>query len=147
MASINIDPKVVEFIKSHPNKFGGKSLSVVIAEAILFMYLKKDDCFACPHHASQVSGYYLGMQKKALQSSRSGQPRHAEQAKPVCANCSKQVLRLAKDVAVCSQLSSMAKVVNDALVEYITRPSACLACPFYTSMSDEVAAKSKESSR
>jgi hypothetical protein len=147
MASINVDPKIVEFIKSHPDRFDGKSLSSVIAEAILFLFLKKDDCFACPYHTAQVVGYYLGMQRKSLQLSKSLGPKVLLSSKPLCANCDKNALRVAKEISDCSAFSSLSKVVNDALVEHMTRPNECRTCPAYSLMRDAVAEKDKELSK
>jgi len=144
MASINVDSKIVDFVKSHPGRFGGKNLSSVIAEAILYLHSKKDDCFACPYHTSQVVGYYLGMQRKSLQLARAAGPEKRELPEPVCANCDKRMLQLAKGISVSAQFSSMAKVVNDALVEHVTRPKECQLCPCYASMREVVAARLKE---
>jgi len=141
MASINVDQKIVEFVKAHADRFGGKSLSTVIAEAILYLYFKQNECFCCTHHQSQVVGYYLGMQRKSLELSKGASDK--SMLKPKCSNCDKRILSLAKDVADCSPFSSMAKIVNDALVEHITRPKECQSCPFYAPMRDKVEARLK----
>lgn len=136
MANVNVHSKVASFVRKNGERFGNKSLSVVISEAIAFFSVKKDECFACPYHKDQVAGYVLGIQKKALSSIRNSDGSSRDCL--LCASCSRKALDLAKSISKSSMHGTMAKVVNDALFEHITRPSQCAGCKVYKAMCAEV---------
>lgn len=130
MRTIRLDGKIVDFVRRVKDikRFGGDgTINKVVAEALRLFIAKHDRCFACPFHKSQIADIELGRQKMAKDCKEPKKPKWAWVV------CDVALLAEAQRVATAGNTTAR-NVVEQALLEHITRPPECGECPFYKEM-------------
>jgi len=129
MATLRVDKTIVDFIKKVRDgtaRFKGKALSEIVAESVLLLVRKHDKCFSCPHHLDQLAGLEAGRQKMA-------KDRSSPKPGAGWVSCLDDVVHAANEYAVPYRRASR-DVVEQAILEHLTRPKRCASCPHYEEM-------------
>lgn len=134
MPAIKIDQKIATFASKlkRDKRFGEGSTKDLVGRAVLFFLDKHERCPACEFHRDQVAGLELGRQQVAK---KDGIPPGGKWVV-----MDHGVLRRAHDFAKkCGR--PVRYVVEQAILEHVTRPPNCQECGFYSEMSATVEAK------
>jgi hypothetical protein len=131
MATIRLDKDIIKFIhKVKDNKkFGNGTVKSIISKSIAFFEKKHQQCIACQYHRDQVAGIELGRQRLA----HSRKVRHEGE----WAAIDKSDLDKVRQFAI-GYGRSVRHVVEQAIVEHLTRPPNCTACPFFSEMCESI---------
>jgi hypothetical protein len=128
MASVRIDKAVAVFMKKkaetskRPN---GKYLSVMLAESLKEFMNKDDECFSCPHHREQLARLELGRQRLARERLAAGRSdKRGDAWISLRDDIHEQVVAYAA-----TYRRSVKVVAEQAIMEYVTRPTKCESCP------------------
>lgn len=141
MPSIRLDKNVALSTRElcASKRLGNGTSSGLIWEALKFFNGKHSECFVCPYHVKHVAGMELGRQKKALDD----MSKNAVQAPQVeWISIGMTALALAKRLAR-AQGKTAKVVVEQAVLEHLTRPPTCDKCPFYQQMCDSVKVRNR----
>jgi hypothetical protein len=145
MRTVRLDKTIVSFVKKlkGSKRFGGYgTISQMVSEALKMFLGKHDSCLTCNYHKEQVARLELNKQKLALSQVAAGKE---ERPRGVWVLCPETLLAEARKYGV--NYRAVAKdVVEQALLEHLTRPSQCQCCPFYEEMRKKIEEKyAKES--
>ena len=138
MATIKLDKTIVDFLRKvrKSRKYGNGTTQGVVSNAIRFFAAKHEQCFCCEFHKDQVAGLELGRQQMAIEALRTG----VEDPVPgQWVVCDDGPLDTARAIAK-NYRRSAKQIVEQAVLEHLTRPPNCATCPFY----DEVCKRAKK---
>lgn len=126
MQSVKIDKKIIEFMKRvRHTRYDGKTITMIVTEAIYSFCSKDQKCFSCPFHRDQLVGIETGRQSLALKSFVSESNKEPDDG---WIKVSKSVMDAAKKYS--QSYGRQARIVfHQAIVEYLTMPSQCKDCP------------------
>lgn len=133
MATIKLDKQIIAFIRkvSENRKFGDGTMSGVVEDAIMFFSNKHDECFSCQFHKDQISGLELGRQRMAISDYADG--KEAEETDGDWIKIEDAMLKRAENIGLHYRRSTK-HIVEQAVLEHLTRPPNCIGCPFYAAM-------------
>lgn len=132
MATVKLDKTIVSFlrkVRKNPN-YGNGTATGVVASAIRHFAAKHEKCFSCEFHRDQVAGLELGRQQMALEAARAGA---AGGAGGEWVLCDGRQLGVARMIAR-NYRRTAKQIVEQAILEHLTRPPNCASCPFYAEM-------------
>jgi len=140
MATLKIDSVIVSFLKKVMESgrlfTSSDTISIVVEESILYFLHKDQNCFTCDFHRDMVVGLEVGRQKMA--NDKLGQEPPKEIGHWVIVD--RKVLDLAKNYA--KYYRRTAKVVlEQAILESLTRPAQCQNCPRFADMKAKIKEK------
>lgn len=130
MRTIRLDGKIVDFVRKVKDvkRFGGEgAINKLVAEALRLFISKHDKCFSCPFHKAQIADIELGRQRLAKEAKES------KKAHWAWVVCDTTLLAEAQRIATAGNTTAR-NVVEQALLEHMTRPPDCFECPFYAEM-------------
>lgn len=133
MARVKLDRSITNFVRqlAKNHKFGEGTMSSIVETAILFMSSKNEACFCCEFHKDQVSGLEFGRQQMALSAIKNHEPVAKTSGEWVVVG--DHVLDKAKAIAKHYRRSTKC-VIEQAVLEHLTRPPNCAPCQFYAEM-------------
>jgi hypothetical protein len=144
MPTVRLDKKIAGYIQQlrREKRFRGHgSRSRLLAESIRYFLNKHQACFTCKYHKDQVVGLILGRQKVSLEAKASGK---SPQQDGAWLACPKSLIAEAQELGKYLGMTGK-QVMEQAVLEHITRPSQCDGCPFYDEMKKTIEAKEKPS--
>lgn len=137
MATIKLDKNIVDFIRRlrSDRNFGNGTCQGVVGEAIRLFCGKHEACFSCEFHKDQLAGLETGRQRMALDDCKAGK---------VAQSAGEWVLCKPEDLALIRMIArgyrrTAKQVVEQAVLEHLTRPPNCASCPFYAEMTGKYA--------
>jgi hypothetical protein len=136
VATVKLDIKIANAIRKAKilSRYGDGTAKNLVSLAIKYLDEKHDECFVCQFHKDQVAGLELGRQKLALEAKRKGE---AASIDGDWIPCDAADLKRAKAIAK-SYRRTTKQVIEQAVLEHLTRPPNCSGCPFYAEMSGHV---------
>jgi hypothetical protein len=106
---------------------GDGTMAGIVSRAIRLYRHKHAKCFECSYHKEILAGLELARQKLAMSGCRGDDSEYV--------GIRPKEVSVAKELAC--QGKSLRQVVEQALLEHVTRPKACDKCPFYGEMCQE----------
>lgn len=136
MATVKIDKKISNTIRKARviGRYSDGTAKQLLSLAVRYLDCKHDECFVCPFHKDQVAGLELGRQQLALESTRKGK---SEDVSGEWVPCGDEELRIARAIAK-NYRRTAKQVVEQAVLEHLTRPPNCADCPFFSEMRKKV---------
>lgn len=135
--SICLDKKILEGIRTikkterFVNRFGRTTLSEFVCASIKILANKSEHCFQCHFHKTQIANLELGRQRLAI--AKTGA---IKASKRQWVRCDAESLSIARAYGKrCGR--TIREVVEQALLEQITRPSGCTDCPIFNGVKIE----------
>ena len=132
--SVCLDQRIVRGIQRAKSterfvrKFGKMSVPGFIAASVAAFVKKPKECFSCEKHKRQVADLELGRQRVAFDGGAGKQKRWVR--------CRSETIEVAKNHASLMG-RSLRDVVEQALLEHITRPLDCIDCPLAKDFKNE----------
>jgi len=142
MANVRIDQQIATSVRAlsktdkFRRRFGDHTMLSFVTESVLFFLNKHSECFVCPDHKDVVAGLELGRQ-----SSASSDVLPAK--KFAFVQCDAMVLKKAEEFGG-RYNRSLRMIVEQAILEHLTRPSKCSKCPFYEEMRAKIKPESNK---
>ena len=112
--------------KSDPS-LGDGTMSGIVSRAVRLYRHKHPRCFECQYHKDVLAGLELARQKLSLSGCRGDDSEYV--------GIRPKEISVAKELAC--QGKSLRQVVEQAVLEHVTRPKACDKCPHYEEMCQE----------
>lgn len=109
-------------------RFGSQTLGGFVSECLSFFLSKHDECFSCQYHKDMVAGLELGRQSIAR--------RGRSESKGEFVQCNDEILKKCRAFAK-NYGRPIRDIVEQAILEHITRSSKCFDCQFYKEMNDK----------
>lgn len=136
MANVRINSRIAQSVRAlsktekFVRKFGKHTMRGFVTESIRYFLDKHKECFACPDHKDVVAGLELGRQ--SLASTDSSDPIEFSYVQ-----CDPDILKRADEYSA-RYNRTLRVIVEQAILEHLTRPSRCAKCPFYEEMRAKV---------
>lgn len=132
MANVRIDFQIATSLRAlsktdkFRRRFGKHTMLNFVTESVRFFLKKHDECFVCPDHRDVVAGLELGRQSAAISDSLLPKTFAFVQCEPMVLNEAR---------AFSGRYNrTLRMIVEQAILEHLTRPSRCARCPFYEEM-------------
>lgn len=133
MATLKLDKAIVDFVRKikSSKKFGDGTMAGVLSRAVRFFRGKHKECFTCQHHKNNLAELELGRQAIAKEHLDKNSIKEGDVA---WVSIPKEDYDLATGISTAYK-RTVKNVIEQSVLEHITRPPACMECPFYKEMS------------